>query len=194
MMMKKNGVTNFTFSGYASDKILVNALVSSNNTIRNDAFNSLLETIHQPIYFHLRRILGNHEDAADATQNTFIKVHTSLNTFRFESKLSSWIFSIATRQGIDLIRKRRNEEVTFEDHITHLESDVYFDGDNAAVLLHAAVLTLPEKQRTVFVLKYFENLDYKSISECTGTSIGALKASFHHAKEKIKPLLNSNVI
>ena len=194
MMMKKNGVTNFTFSGYESDKTLVNALVSSNNTIRNDAFNSLLETIHQPIYFHLRRILGNHEDAADATQNTFIKVHTSLNTFRFKSKLSSWIFSIASRQGIDLIRKRRNEEVTFEDHITHLESDVYFDGDNAAVLLHAAVLTLPEKQRTVFVLKYFENLDYKSISECTGTSIGALKASFHHAKEKIKPLLNSNVI
>ena len=194
MMMKKNGVTNFTFSGYESDKTLVNALVSSNNTIRNDAFNSLLETIHQPIYFHLRRILGNHEDAADATQNTFIKVHTSLNTFRFKSKLSSWIFSIATRQGIDLIRKRRNEEVTFDDHITHLESDVYFDGDNAAVLLHAAVLTLPEKQRTVFVLKYFENLDYKSISECTGTSIGALKASFHHAKEKIKLLLNSNVI
>ena len=193
-MMKKNGVTNFTFSGYESDKTLVNALVSSNNTIRNDAFNSLLETIHQPIYFHLRRILGNHEDAADATQNTFIKVHTSLNTFRFKSKLSSWIFSIATRQGIDLIRKRRNEEVTFDDHITHLESDVYFDGDNAAVLLHAAVLTLPEKQRTVFVLKYFENLDYKSISECTGTSIGALKASFHHAKEKIKLLLNSNVI
>jgi RNA polymerase sigma-70 factor, ECF subfamily len=183
MMQKKKGVTNFTFSGFMSDEVLLNALSSSSNTIRNDAFNALLETLHQPIYFHLRRILGNHEDAADATQNTFIKVHTSLNTFRFEAKFSSWIFSIATRQGIDLIRKRRSEEVEFEDH-----------GDHAAALLHAAVLTLPEKQRTVFVLKYFEDLDYKSISECTGTSIGALKASFHHAKEKIKPLINSNVI
>jgi len=194
MMMKKKGVTNFTFTGFKSDEILLNALSSSNNTIRDDAFNALLETLHQPIYFHLRRILGNHEDAADATQNTFVKVHTSLNTFRFEAKFSSWVFSIATRQGIDLIRKRRSEEVPFEDHVTHLESDVYFDGDKAAVLLHAAVLTLPEKQRTVFVLKYFEGLDYKRISECTGTSIGALKASFHHAKEKIKPLLNSHVI
>ena len=184
----KKGVTNFTFSGFTTDENLLNALISSNNRIRNEAFNALLETLHQPIYFHLRRILGNHEDAADATQNTFIKVHTSLNTFRFEAKLSSWIFSIASRQGIDLIRKRRSEEVEFEDHVTHLESDVYFDGD------HAAVLTLPEKQRIVFVLKYFEGLDYKSISECTGTSIGALKASFHHAKEKIKPLLNSSVI
>lgn len=194
MRMKKKDVKEFTFSGYASDKILTNALRSSTNKIRNDAFNALLETLHEPIYFHLRRIVGNHEDAADATQNTFIKVHASLSTFRFEAKLSSWIFSIATRQGIDLIRKRRIEEVPFEEHVNHLESDVYFDGDKAAVLLHAAVLTLPEKQRIVFVLKHFQGLDYKRISECTGTSIGALKASFHHAKEKIKPYINSNVI
>jgi RNA polymerase sigma-70 factor (ECF subfamily) len=191
--MKKEGANNFTFPGYPSDKTLVNALISSKNTIRNPAFNSLLDTLHQPIYYHLRRLLGNHEDAADATQNTFIKVHTSLNTFRFESKLSSWIFSIATRQGIDLIRKRK-EEVTFEDHLACLESDVFFDGDEASTRLQAAVLSLPDKQRAVFVLKYFEGHDYKSISECTGTSIGALKASFHHAKEKIKPLLISNVI
>ncbi|MEZ7816602.1 MAG: hypothetical protein QMB07_00535, partial [Flavobacteriales bacterium] len=70
-MMKKKGLANFTFSGFSSDEVLLNALSSSNNTIRNDAFNALLETLHQPIYFHLRRILGNHEDAADATQNTF---------------------------------------------------------------------------------------------------------------------------
>ena len=194
MTMKKESANNFHFTGYTSDKTFVNALISSKNNIRDRAFNTLLDTLHQPIYYHLRRLLGNHEDAADATQNTFIKVHTSLNTFRFESKLSSWIFSIATRQGIDLIRKRRKEEVTFEDHLAYLESDVFFDGDEASTRLHAAVLTLPDKQRAVFILKYFEGLDYKSISECTGTSIGALKASFHHAKEKIKPLLILNVI
>jgi len=194
MTMKKERANNFRYTGYTSDKTFVNALISSKNNIRDRAFNTLLDTLHQPIYYHLRRLLGNHEDAADATQNTFIKVHTSLNTFRFESKLSSWIFSIATRQGIDLIRKRRKEEVTFEDHLAYLESDVFFDGDEASTRLHAAVLTLPDKQRAVFILKYFEGLDYKSISECTGTSIGALKASFHHAKEKIKPLLIINVI
>jgi RNA polymerase sigma-70 factor (ECF subfamily) len=142
----------------------------------------------------LRRLLGNHEDAADAAQTTFIKVHTSLHTFAFKSKLSSWIFTISTRQGLDLIRRRRVTEDDFETHLACLQSDLYFDGDEATARIHAAVLTLPDKQRAVFILKYFEGLDYKSISEATSTSVGALKASYYHAKQKIKPLLLSNVI
>jgi RNA polymerase sigma-70 factor (ECF subfamily) len=142
----------------------------------------------------LRRLLGNHEDAADAAQTTFIKVHNSLHTFAFKSKLSSWIFTISTRQGLDLIRKRRTTEVDFETHLANIQSDIYFNGNEATEKIHAAVLSLPEKQRVVFILKYFEGLDYKSISDATNTSVGSLKASYHHAKQKIKPFLLFNVI
>lgn len=172
------------------DKDLVNRIL--NERTKERAFSELLGYMHEPIYFHLRKMLGNHDDAADATQNTFIQVHTSLSGFKFKSKLSTWIYTVATRRGIDIIRKRK-AFVSIEDAEYQLESDVYFDGNEASTKLHAAILTLPAKQRAVFILKYFEDLDYKSISEATGTSIGALKASFHHAKEKIKPLLISQV-
>ena len=192
--MHQKSYTTFKFNGYPTDRDLVLALSSDDNTTRNHAFNVLLDTLQHPIYFHLRRLLGNHEDAADAAQTTFIKVHTSLHTFAFRSKLSSWIFTISTRQGLDLIRKRRVTEDDFETHLACLQSDLYFDGDEATARIHAAVLTLPDKQRAVFILKYFEGLDYKSISDATSTSVGALKASYYHAKKKIKPLLLSNVI
>ena len=192
--MHQKSSTTFKFNGYQSDRDLVLALSSGDDSTRNSAFNVLLDTLQQPIYFHLRRLLGNHEDAADASQTTFIKVHTSLHTFAFKSKLSSWIFTISTRQGLDLIRKRRVTEDDFESHLANLQSDPYFDGDEATARIHAAVLTLPDKQRVVFILKYFEGLDYKSISDATSTSVGALKASYYHAKQKIKPLLLSNVI
>ena len=192
--MHQKSYTTFKFNGYPTDRDLVLALSSDDDTTRNHAFNVLLDTLQQPIYFHLRRLLGNHEDAADAAQTTFIKVHTSLHTFAFKSKLSSWIFTISTRQGLDLIRKRRVTEDDFETHLACLQSDLYFDGDEATARIHAAVLTLPDKQRAVFILKYFEGLDYKSISDATSTSVGALKASYYHAKKKIKPLLLSNVI
>jgi len=192
--MHQKSYTTFKFNGYPTDRDLVLALSSDDDTTRNHAFNVLLDTLQQPIYFHLRRLLGNHEDAADAAQTTFIKVHTSLHTFAFRSKLSSWIFTISTRQGLDLIRKRRVTEDDFETHLACLQSDLYFDGDEATARIHAAVLTLPDKQRAVFILKYFEGLDYKSISDATSTSVGALKASYYHAKKKIKPLLLSNVI
>ena len=192
--MPQKSYTTFKFNGYQTDRDLVLALSSGDDSIRNSAFNVLLDTLQQPIYFHLRRLLGNHEDAADASQTTFIKVHTSLHTFAFKSKLSSWIFTISTRQGLDLIRKRRVTEDDFETHLANLQSDPYFDGDEATARIHAAVLTLPDKQRVVFILKYFEGLDYKSISDATSTSVGALKASYYLSKQKIKPLLLSNVL
>lgn len=172
------------------DKELVSRILSSSSKER--AFSELLDFMHEPIYFHLRKMLGNHDDASDATQNTFIQVHKSLAKFEFKSKLSTWIYSIATRKGIDLIRKRK-QFISLEDAEFSLLEDSYFDGDSITTNLYAAVLTLPTKQRVVFVLKYFEDLDYKTISEVTGTSVGALKASYHQAKEKIKPLLISKV-
>jgi RNA polymerase sigma-70 factor (ECF subfamily) len=192
--MHQKSYTTFKFNGYPTDRDLVLALSSDDDTTRNHAFNVLLDTLQQPIYFHLRRLLGNHEDAADAAQTTFIKVHNSLHTFAFKSKLSSWIFTISTRQGLDLIRKRRTTEVDFETHLANIQSDIYFNGNEATEKIHAAVLSLPEKQRVVFILKYFEGLDYKSISDATNTSVGSLKASYHHAKQKIKPFLLFNVI
>lgn len=172
----------------SDDKDLVKRMLDP--AYEERAFSELLSCLHEPIYFHLRKMLGNHEDAADATQNTFIQVHSSIKNFKFKSKLSTWIYTIATRKGIDLIRKRKTF-ASIEDAERHLEADSLFDSDDLSAKLHAAILTLPAKQRAVFVLKYFENLDYKSISEATGTSIGALKASFHHAKEKIKPIVTS---
>lgn len=170
------------------DKDLIDRIL--NPSTKEKAFRELLKYMHEPIYFHLRKMLGNHEDSADATQNTFIQVNSSLSSFKGASKLSTWIYTIATRKGIDLIKKRKYF-LSIEDTEQSLLSDSYFDGNEAQIKLLAAILTLPAKQRAVFVLKYFEDLDYKSISEATGTSIGALKASFHHAKEKIKPLINS---
>jgi len=192
-MHTKNNNT-YKFNGYPTEKDLVFALTSVDETTRNRAFNTLLDTLQKPIYFHLRRLLGNHEDAADASQTTFIKVYTSLHTFAFKSKLSTWIFTIATRKGLDLIRQRRTSEVDFETHLVNIQSDIYFNGEEATEKLHAAVLSLPEKQRVVFILKYFEGLDYKSISDATNTSVGSLKSSYHYAKQKIKPFLLINVI
>jgi len=194
--MQEKSSTSFCYKGYPTDRDIVEALSSDNNSVRNQAFEALLDTLQKPIYFHLRRLLGNHEDAADASQTTFIKVHTSLNTFAFKSKLSSWIFTIATRQGLDLLRKRRSNqdfEYDFDKHLITLQSDIFFEGDQIEQIFQAAVLSLPEKQRAVFILKYFENLDYKTISAATNTSIGALKASYHHAKKKIKPFILSYV-
>ena len=187
-MHKKNSST-YQFHGYTTDREIVAELNSNDEIKRNHAFKVLLDTLQQPIYFHLRRLLGNHEDAADASQNTFVKVYTSLHSFEFKSKLSTWIFTVATRQGLDLIRKRKNTESDFEIHLINLQSDIYFDGNSATEKIYAAVLSLPEKQRAVFILKYFEDLDYKTISEATNTSVGSLKASYHHAKEKIKLLI-----
>jgi len=192
--MDKKSSPSYQFYGYKTDREIVAELTSNDEINRNRAFKVLLDTLQKPIYFHLRRLLNNHEDAADASQTTFIKVYTSLHSFAFKSKLSTWIFTIATRQGLDLIRKRKVTEADFETHLVNIQSDIYFDGNSAAEKLHAAVLSLPEKQRAVFILKYFEGLDYKSISEATDTSIGSLKASYHHAKQKIKPLLLHNVI
>jgi RNA polymerase sigma-70 factor, ECF subfamily len=192
--MDKKKSPPYQFNNYKTDRDIVAELTSNDKTICNRAFKVLLDTLQKPIYFHLRRLLGNHEDASDASQTTFVKVYTSLHSFAFKSKLTTWIFTIATRQGLDLIRKRKVTEADYETHLVNLQSDIYFDGNSAAEKLHAAVLSLPEKQRAVFILKYFEGLDYKSISEATNTSIGSLKASYHHAKQKIKPLLLHNVI
>lgn len=139
----------------------------------------------------------DHEDADDVLQNTFIKVFQNLKNFKGESKLFSWIYRIATNEAITFIStKAKKANVTNEEiqqkALQNLQADEYFEGDDMQLKLQQAITQLPEKQQLVFKMKYFEDLKYEEISEILGTSVGALKASYHHAVKKIEDFINSH--
>lgn len=160
---------------------------------RRKAFEDIVNMFGQTLYWQIRRIVTYHEDADDVLQNTFIKAWSNLDKFRGDSKISTWLYRIAYNESINFLNSRNqtisldNEEENFAER---LESDTYFDGDDTQKLLQQAILQLPEKQRAVFTLKYYQELKYEEISEITGTSIGALKASYHHAVKKIEDFFN----
>ena len=139
----------------------------------------------------------NHDDADDVLQNTFVKVFGNLKNFKSDSKLYSWMYRIATNEAITFMQQRTkkqgisNEEAQ-EKAINKLESDVFFDGDEIQLKLQKAIAILPEKQQIVFKMKYFEELKYEEMSEILGTSVGALKASYHIAVKKIEEFLHTN--
>jgi len=168
-----------------------------NPKTQNEAFRKLLSEYQRPLYNHIRNIVINHDDTDDVLQNTFIKVFNNLNGFKGESKLFSWIYRIATNEAITFIHQRaRKAGVSSEElqskAVNNLEADVDYDGDVIQLKLQKAVATLPEKQQLVFKMKYFEELKYEDMSEILGTSVGALKASYHHAVKKIEEYLNSD--
>ena len=177
------------------EKIFIIELL--NPKTQNEAFKKLLHLYQKPLYNHVRGIVLDHEDANDVLQNTFIKVHSHLKTFKGDSKLFSWMYRIATNESITFIQQRAkkqgisNEEVK-EKALNNLESDVYFDGDQIQLKLQKAIALLPEKQQLVFKMKYFEELKYEEISEILGTSVGALKASYHIAVKKIEDFLKTD--
>ena len=177
------------------EKIFIAELL--NPKTQNEAFRKLLQLYQKPLYNHIRGIVLNHDDADDVLQNTFIKVHSHLNKFKGDSKLYSWMYRIATNESITFLQQRvkkqgiSNEEVK-EKALNKLESDVYFDGNEIQIKLHKAIASLPEKQQLVFKMKYFEELKYEEISEILGTSVGALKASYHIAVKKIEDFLKTN--
>jgi RNA polymerase sigma-70 factor, ECF subfamily len=159
-------------------------------------FRLLVEKYSSRLYWHIRRLVVVHEDADDALQNTFIKCWKSIEGFRKESALYTWLYAIATNEALMLIRKRNQlAETPIEDMATILsnssEGNTYFDGDEAETLLQNAIQKLPEKQRTVFLLKYYDELSYEEIGEITGTSVGALKASYFHAVKKIEKIVTA---
>lgn len=164
---------------------------------QNEAFRKLLQLYQKPLYYHIRGIVLNHDDADDVLQNTFLKVYSNLQQFKGDSKLFSWMYRIATNESLTFIQQRAkkqgitNEEVK-EKALQKLESDVYFDGDAMQLKLQRAVATLPEKQQLVFRMKYYEALKYEEMSEILSTSVGALKASYHLAVKKIEHLLKSD--
>lgn len=157
----------------------------------------IIELYGRKLYWHIRRLVITHDDADDALQNTFLNAWKNIGSFRSESSLLTWLWSIATNEALNLLRKRAKENSVSLDDIEGIlaasaEGSVWFDGDAAAVRLQNAILKLPEKQRIVFNMKYFEEMTYEQISAVTGTTTGALKASYHHAVKKIEQFLEED--
>lgn len=158
---------------------------------RNLAFSELVNRYQERLYWHIRRIVINHDDADDVLQNTFIKAFKNLDKFREDSQLFTWLYRIATNEALTFLKKKKKHIFVSMDDVSHqlsstLESDPELSGDAIQLKLQQAILTLPTKQRLVFNMKYFDEMKYEEIAEVTGTSIGALKASYHHAVKKIE--------
>lgn len=164
---------------------------------REKAFSEIVKKYQERLYWHIRRMVVLHEDADDVLQNTFIKVWKSLENFREESQLYTWMYRIATNETLTFLdKKKRNLSISIDDTnntAAHsLKSDSNFDEKKAEWKLHLAIAQLPEKQRMVFNLRYFDEMPYNEMSNILQTSEGALKASFHHAVKKIEDfILNS---
>ena len=168
-----------------------------NPKTQNVAFQKLLREYQKPLYNHIRNIVINHDDADDVLQNTFIKVFQHLKNFKAESKLFSWMYRIATNEAITFINQKAKRNSTTSEAmqskiVDNLKADVYFDGNEIQLKLLKAISLLPEKQQLVFKMKYYEEIKYEDMSEILGTSVGALKASYHHAVKKIEEFVKTN--
>ena len=178
-----------------AEETLVNEL--QNKETQAKAFEVLVNTYKERLYWHIRRIVMNHDDADDVLQNTFIKVYRSIEGFKGESKLYSWMYRIATNESLTFLKQKTrklgvtNEELQ-EQLIENLEADVYFEGEEIQLKLQQALATLPEKQKLVFNMKYFQEMKYDDISEVLETSVGGLKASYHLAVKKIETYLRAD--
>jgi len=154
----------------------------------------LVRTYQKKIYWHIRKMVIDHDDADDLTQEVFIKIHKNIGNFRQDSQLYTWIYRIATNECLNFLqRKRRRFFLPVGDVETalaqKLDSAPYISADEVQLKLQKALLKLPDKQRLVFNMKYFDELSYEEMAAVTGTSVGALKASYHHAVKKIEEFL-----
>ena len=169
---------------------------------RRQAFEEMVNLFSSRLYWQIRRMVAYHDDADDVLQNTFLKAWNGLDSFRGDSKLSTWLYKIAYNETLTFLSKQHptlsidNTIDMDEDNgnmlYNQLESDPYFDGDETERMLQAAIAALPAKQRQVFNMKYFDDMKYEDMSEITGTSVGALKASYHIAVKKIEEFFNSH--
>jgi|TARA_R110000868_G_C10543154_1_gene735149 RNA polymerase sigma factor (sigma-70 family) len=178
-----------------SEDILVEQLKTE--ATQKKAFELLVNTYKEKLYWHIRRIVLDHDDTDDVLQNTFIKVFKNISGFKGDSKLYSWMYRIATNEALTFLKnKSKNLGVTNSEIqevlVNKLETDVYFEGDYIQLQLQKAIATLPDKQKLVFNMKYFQELKYEEISEILETSVGALKASYHLAAKKIESFLKEH--
>lgn len=165
-----------------------------NPKTQNEAFKKLLHEHKERLYWHIRNIVKTHDDTDDVLQNTFIKVYKNIGTFKGESKLYSWLYRIATNESITHLNKIAQQQSISIDEVNfkladNLYADSYFSGDEIQEKLQKALALLPQKQQLVFNMKYFEEMKYESMSEVLGTSVGALKTSYHLAVKKIENYL-----
>ena len=160
----------------------------SDPSTKEAAFTRLVREYQVPLYWQIRRMVISHDDTDDVLQNTFVKVWSAIDSFRGESRLQTWLFRIAINESLNFLTKKKQTlsldqaEGSVADM---LASDSYFDGDEVQKQFQTAISSLPEKQRLVFNLKYFDEMKYEDMSDLLGTSVGALKASYHHAVKKI---------
>ncbi len=178
-----------------SDKELLQLFRDGDN--RNYAFNLIVKKYQERLYWHIRKIIINHDDTDDILQNTFLKVWNGLDGFREDAGLFTWLYRIATNESLTFLNKKKKRFlmpiIDVENQLSNnLESDEYFNGDEIQLKLQKALLTLPEKQRLVFNMKYFDEMKYEEMAEILDTSVGALKASYHHAVKKIEKYLTGD--
>ncbi len=157
-------------------------------------FEQIVDQYSKRLYYVIRRIVRNHDDADDVLQNTFVRAWQHFSEFRSESSVYTWLYRIAVNEALGFLRAQRNHIETQNLDHTELsaiyDNDPYFDGDAAQKALSMAIDALPPKQRAVFNMRYFDEMPYSQMAEITGTSTGALKASYHHAEKKVEELLN----
>ena len=172
-----------------SETDFINRLL--NEKKKDKAFKELLDLYQKRLYWHIRKLVITHENANDVLQNTFMKVFKHIDGFKGESKLFSWMYRIATNEALSFLNKKAKHAGTDiqsfgEQRVENLEADTYFDGDEIQLQLQRAIAKLSQKQQLVFNMRYFDALKYEDMSEILETSVGALKASYHHARKKIE--------
>ncbi len=178
-----------------TNRDLITSLKQENT--RDRAFNQLVKTYQERLYWHIRKILLNHDDTDDVLQNTFVKIWKNIENFREESSLYTWLYRIATNEAITFLNSRKRRSLLplndVSDYLMeNLTSDPYFNGDELQLKLQKAILQLPEKQRLVFNMRYFDEIKYEEMSKILDTSVGALKASYHHAAKKVEEYIKKS--
>ena len=171
------------------------ARLRDNNT-KEAAFSAIVKLYSEQLYWHIRRMVYSHDDTNDLLQNTFIKAWNSIDTFRGESQISTWLYRIAINETLTFLGKKQNNTISIDSNegeaAYDLESDTNFCGDKADLLFQKAISQLPKKQQLVFNMKYFQDIKYEEMSQILDTSVGALKASYHLAVKKIEQFLQDN--
>ena len=175
-----------------NEEIIIAQLKKEN--LRAGAFSAIVEEHSESIYWHIRRMVLEHEDANDIVQNTFIKAWMNIDSFQGKSKISTWLYRIAINETLTFLNRNNGTLVSLDSPegaiADQLESDTYFSGSKADAMLQEAIARLPEKQRLVFNLRYYDEMKYEEMSQLLDTSVGALKASYHIAVKKIEEYLS----
>ena len=164
---------------------------------QNYAFNLLVRKYQQKLYWVVRRLVIDHDDADDLMQNVWVKVWQNLESFKAESQLYTWLYRIAANEALTFLNKKKKRFLLPIGDVEHeladkVEHDPGFNGDELVIRLQKAILKLPDKQRIVFQMRYYDEMPYEQMAEVLGTSVGALKASYHHAAKKIENYFNVN--